>query len=107
MNWRARDVSTRHTGIQKVGRPREVAHEAKRCTGACCEHELQREKNPPGCTVDSNRRRKAVIWPNSIRKGRWYDILADHGLTQPNLRPSCAQLSHFPGCWFGFTRPGK
>ena len=40
-------MSTRPMGIQKVGRQREVAHEAKRCTGACCEHELQREKNPP------------------------------------------------------------
>src|SRR5216684_7103385 len=31
-------------GCKNLGRPREVAHEAKRCTGACCEHELQREK---------------------------------------------------------------
>ncbi len=44
MDGRARDVSTRPTRIQKVGRPREVAHEAKRCTVACCEHELRREK---------------------------------------------------------------
>ncbi len=44
MNGRARDVGTMPTGIQKLSRPREVAHEGKRCTGACCEHELQREK---------------------------------------------------------------
>ncbi len=47
MNGRTQDVSMRPTGIQKVGRPCKVAHEAKQCTRACCEHELQHKKNLP------------------------------------------------------------
>jgi hypothetical protein len=32
------------------------------------------------------------------RSRRWYHTpRADHGLTQPNLRPSCPRPSHFPG----------